>query len=168
MVRKDTVQTPGRWGSAKSWRGNLPNGPEMLPTEYISQRLVGGAPGSRFSPKILAEADLRPENRSYPMLMEYAGNGDLEDVLRNHQRLERPIPEIFLWLVLQALAESAVIMKRGDPDLNADVREDWMQIVHRDSKPRNVFLDLPNDGHFKSYPRPKYVHPFVIPQHESH
>ncbi|KAK4628221.1 uncharacterized protein CLAFUR5_11738 [Fulvia fulva] len=155
MVRKDTLQSDRQWGNVKFWRGDLRNGHNMLPTEYVSHRLVGGAPGSRFVPKILADVELNPHQLSYHMMMEFAANGDLWDVFDAHRKARIAVPELFLWLVFQALIEAAVVMKRGNSDQDVASRADWMEIVHCDLKPRNVFLDLPHEEHFKLYPRPK-------------
>ena len=38
----------------------------------------------------------------------------------------------------------------ANPDPNG-----WLQIVHRDIKPGNVFLDVPTNGFFPQYPTPK-------------
>ena len=81
------------------------------------------------------------------------------------------IPEPFLWYVLLTLAEAGLAMECGHQTVNgippgrpATAGSGWLpdeygrdnfQIIHRDIKPLNVFLGLPVDTHFASYPTPK-------------
>ena len=90
----------------------------------------------------------------------------------------RGIPEPFIWYSVLTLAETGLAMECGHQTLNGvppgypatagtgwlpDLyrRDNW-EIIHRDIKPKNVFLGLPVAHHFASYPTPKVGHRFVV------
>ncbi|PCH35839.1 kinase-like protein [Wolfiporia cocos MD-104 SS10] len=78
------------------------------------------------------------------ILMEYCGGGDLASVIKQAQRHSRPIPEDTVWnyfmQILLALnhCHHPQVHGRGS---DVDGREKRAQILHRDIKPDNIFLD---------------------------
>lgn len=115
-----------------------------IPLEWYIQTLVGGQPDSNFSLKTIArpvrearmEEDFRwgiqRTIRQYEMYMEFAPHGNLKGLYEAHATRAELVPKGFIWLVLEALCKTALIMSRGAVFGNVDK---WPQIVHRDLKP---------------------------------
>lgn len=69
--------------------------------------------------------------------MEYCPHGDLKRLYRRYRKFRLYMPEPFLWDVFHHLVEAAVAMRYGPEDGGWGGHE----IVHRDIKPGNIFLD---------------------------
>lgn len=69
--------------------------------------------------------------------MEYCPYGDLRRLYKRYRRFRLYMPEPFLWDVFYHLVEAAVAMRSGPTDGSWGGHE----IVHRDIKPGNIFLD---------------------------
>ncbi|KAJ7797877.1 kinase-like domain-containing protein [Mycena olivaceomarginata] len=67
------------------------------------------------------------------IIMEYCGGGDLSTVIKTAVRQNRSIPEDTIWVYFMQ------ILLALDHCHNA--KEGKVQIVHRDMKPENIFLD---------------------------
>jgi serine/threonine protein kinase len=68
------------------------------------------------------------------------------------------IPESFIWLVFLNVAEALYLFHTG-LEYNEEHDEDdkapgWVEILHRDLKPPNIFLDVSQDP-FMFYPCPQ-------------
>ncbi|KAI9805875.1 MAG: hypothetical protein M1825_000489 [Sarcosagium campestre] len=83
------------------------------------------------------------------MYLEFCRHRDLGELWTRYRRWRQYFPEAFLWYVLLALCEAALVMKEGHPKAT-----NWMEIVHRDIKMQNVLLGDEDPGH-PHYPTPK-------------
>jgi serine/threonine protein kinase len=103
---------------------------------------------------------------------DYASSGDLQTLLKRYDpvrngwtddaRRHKQIPEPFIWLVFFSLAEALFALNTGrcakrrearGRTLTSDVKSTWTPLHHRDIKPNNVFLDMPEDPYL-GYPKP--------------
>lgn len=87
------------------------------------------------------------------MFLEYASQGDLQELLGRHLEAGELLPEAFILYVFRALIETCLIMQRGKAGRVLD--KYWEQIVHRDLKLDNVFLGENSITSFPAYPQVK-------------
>ncbi|KAI9713308.1 MAG: hypothetical protein M1812_006667 [Candelaria pacifica] len=117
------------------------------------------------------------------LYMEYCELGDLHDVIDAYRLrgLYRRVPEAFVWQVflqmVQALCyihqglEGWDAISRAATDGDATGVNGWMQVIHRDIKPGNIFLQAPRSReetrNSDMYPVPK-LGDFGLAIHENH
>ena len=123
-----------------------------IPTEIKVMYDLRGRGGSQYVVRVLKwrVALHRKKQRVY---MAYCGLKDLGELLERYEEKERTIPEPFVWHCAEALATAGVAMLQGDLELNRV--SEWASIIHRDWKPRTVFLDTENPFHYSMYPTPR-------------
>ncbi|KAF9807752.1 hypothetical protein IEO21_08066 [Rhodonia placenta] len=78
------------------------------------------------------------------ILMEFCGGGDLSTVIKLSQRQNRPIPEDTVWNYFMQILLALNHCHHPKGSGESDGRERRPQILHRDLKPDNVFLDEKN------------------------
>jgi serine/threonine protein kinase len=118
---------------------------------------------------------------TFRLFSEYAGDGDLDDMIKLYctdEHSDKQIPEPFVWMIFHAVAESIYAMNTGrcgekeDKDQEEPINETGMDpnakegkrnnkrkaelawnkpIVHLDIKPPNVFLTFPQKP-YQAYP----------------
>lgn len=157
VVRKDTAsrETENWFRDPRDWHGDTSKATfrnECVPMEYHTQQIVSSAPSSTNTVKFLGPPQVVWSERKYRLYTQFEPDGDASDLIRKHDDHEEPVPELFLWMVFQALLNSALIMKQGGILAPA---KSWSQIVHCDIKAANVFLGLPDPYFFPQYPKPK-------------
>lgn len=134
--------------SADDWKD------KCIPIEFHTQKLVGDDPSNRSVIKVYNQPYVDWDRFRVRIYMDYASEGDLGKLLSRHQDHSEPIPEKFVWLCFQALVDNCLVMKQGGLFVSLPI---WSEIVHRDMKPENVFLDAPRKGYYSQWPTPKYV-----------
>lgn len=161
IVEKNTrYKIKKLWESPTTWLGQTPvttKDPDLLvPLEWFLQSIASSRPDAKYIVGVRSNASISTKDRFVRMYVEYAPYGDLDHVMEwyNGQEgeEERLIPYPFLIYVFKALVQACLVLKQGSTTLGL---KDWEEIVHRDMKPANVFLDEPLTDYFPSYPTPK-------------
>lgn len=116
-------------------------------------------------------SDLNQNGLIFRIYSDYMPRGDLQDLILHYYanggpHLEEQVPEPFIWLVFLNLAEALYAFNTGEcardieaagRDLherrNTRSRKQWTEQIHRDIKPRNIFLDQPREPYL-AYPKP--------------
>ncbi|KAH6643789.1 kinase-like domain-containing protein [Boeremia exigua] len=103
------------------------------------------------------------------LYQDFAGHGDLKQLINHHRKTKRPINEHFIWYTLRELTEALIALNKGpghcskphnpavglpDPDEYGSVlTESWTPILHLDIKTGNVLLET-NNAEYPAYPKP--------------
>ncbi|KAK4503383.1 hypothetical protein PRZ48_004298 [Zasmidium cellare] len=156
IVEKTTrFRSRWQWQRPVNWVGKTPGmTPErnLVPAEWYMQALLSSCQDGRCVVGVRGFPLIASKTWETRMFLEYCNGGDLGDVLTAYRNANRWVPASFLYMLFKALAEAALLMKGGS---TTGTREDWKEIVHRDMKPLNVFLNEPQPDYFPMYPQPK-------------
>jgi hypothetical protein len=73
------------------------------------------------------------------LMLEYCDQGDLHYYRRRHEKAKQKVSESFLWHVMVQLSSALAFLHTG---LGTKYYDDhsWDAVLHRDIKPRNIFL----------------------------
>lgn len=139
VVRKD--QKFGREAvDMTRWTSQSPGG--LVPLEWTLHEAVQNCQGARNVVKAL-KCEVDWQRYQYRFYTEYCAYGSLADWI--DQVLEsggqRRITEACYWMIFEKLVECGLAMEQGSVD--GPAAKGWQQVVHRDLKPMNIFLDAP-------------------------
>ncbi|KAF1848772.1 uncharacterized protein K460DRAFT_375557 [Cucurbitaria berberidis CBS 394.84] len=89
---------------------------------------------------------------------DYAPHGDLYQLINNHARASKVVPEHFIWYVFKQLVDALTTLETGvckemDSGPTTGQEDRWQPILHLDIKSGNVLLASP-DPTYKSYRQP--------------
>ncbi|KAF2768829.1 kinase-like protein [Teratosphaeria nubilosa] len=150
------------WTDAIYWEGNV-----KVPTARTTMEVACQLEMQRI-PNRKSNGPMVPELRHWTidnaakesvMYMSYCGRGSLAELIEAYDHRDGRIPEPFLWCCFLTLAEACLAMETGHQNATvappAPPITNWHQIIHRDIKLSNIFLDTENKNWFPSYPAPK-------------
>ncbi|RYP61469.1 hypothetical protein DL769_007695 [Monosporascus sp. CRB-8-3] len=89
----------------------------------------------------------------YSLYFEYCNGGTLEEFRDKYFEKLRPVPEHFIWLVAQRLAEAIRFFNFGAEPGTDDEKVPWDVIYHRDLAPNNVCIHYPSRSDASRLPR---------------
>ncbi|KAK4555830.1 hypothetical protein LTR86_007050 [Recurvomyces mirabilis] len=158
IVRKDTHIDRGDWADITRWYGNMntTNLNERWPMEYYCQRLMAQISSTHVVMPLKCEVDA--QRSVFRIYLPYCPYGDLSKLIEHYQMMSMQIPEAFIWRVFQVLCESGEIMEKGwlpPSGIDQAAYQGWRQIVHRDLKTNNVFLDAAPQSNINGNPQAK-------------
>ncbi|KAF2169382.1 hypothetical protein M409DRAFT_52631 [Zasmidium cellare ATCC 36951] len=151
IVRKNDYMDYRKWFSTDLWHGHSKDFQNRIPLEFWLRNKCCNVSDKHFARMRAWSQD--HQNMVLSLYVEYCSFEDLGAIQQGY--LEPPahfVPEATLWMIFKHLVECCLVMRQGgirtaDPD--------WQQIVHRDIKPRNVFMDDAAKSYFPRYPTPK-------------
>jgi serine/threonine protein kinase len=111
-----------------------------------------GRLGSEYILKIL-NWRMSTENKLLRIYTAFAPLGNLLQLVSWYNAADESIPEPYLWHTFECLAVAGLLMERGEMEHN--LVSDWTEIVHRDLKLNNIFLDQLSETRYCRYPTPK-------------
>ncbi|KAI4223434.1 MAG: hypothetical protein L6R36_005426 [Xanthoria steineri] len=77
------------------------------------------------------------------VFMEYCDEGNVNDVLKEHFKLDQPMDENKVWHIATGLVNAVAFLQYGvrDACFNPEPpKPNWTGVLHRDIKPDNIFL----------------------------
>ena len=156
LVRKDTPMVAAMWADARFWAGDPKEDEDRIPMEFWCQDgIQNQAEATNVVRAFKYEVDV--DKMLYRLYTEYCPHGDLYSIIRAYQLAGAYVPEAFIWVVFSILVDCRLIMERGwinHPPV-PEPKVEWKEIVHRDLKLENIFLDLKKEGRWPQYPQPK-------------
>ncbi|RYP33487.1 hypothetical protein DL767_004765 [Monosporascus sp. MG133] len=89
----------------------------------------------------------------YSLFFEYCNGGTLDEFREKYFEKLRPVPEHFIWLVAQRLAEAIRFFNFGAEPGTDDEKAPWDVIYHRDLAPNNICIHYPSRSDASRPPR---------------
>jgi serine/threonine protein kinase len=146
-VLKDTKPHPWAWRDPNQWRRKRPR--EIRIHEEVDRHRTNLPLAERRNLVQAYSYRVMMHRRRYRIMLRYYPGGDLETALgwtqkftaRYQYRTNGPLPESFIWHVLQSLVKAVRALQRGTFDPNyRTVMPHWKPITHLDINLRNIFL----------------------------
>jgi len=125
-------------------------------------RVLKFVPCSSYAPPCMSVPQCKgdaicpaPENDL--LYLEYYRGGTLRDLVRHYQKLNRTLPELFIFEVLETLLKALCYTHLGifDTSRCEDIDDDWDPLYHNDIRNSNIFLatGLHEKSPVSGYPR---------------
>ncbi|USW49060.1 Putative serine/threonine-protein kinase, active [Septoria linicola] len=142
LVVKHCWASHRNWGSLAFWHGPRDS---RLPMEIKAMQRLDDGMGDQNVVRYRWHV-MHPNDMAYTIYMHFCGHGTLYDLIQRYQSRDDlfDIPQPALWAIFDALTQACLLMERGTPDLAQQPIVEWEQIVHKDIKPANIFLDEPS------------------------
>ncbi|MCJ1400886.1 hypothetical protein MMC11_004097 [Xylographa trunciseda] len=92
------------------------------------------------------EAACIDANGVWCLMLEFYNGGTLESFIETYSKQNKPIPEPFIWHVIDQTARAYAYLHFGHVDGRKAEDKDWVPIVHRDGANNNIFLHFREPG----------------------
>lgn len=150
IVRKDLHKKDTIWDNEDMW--HLDSDEKMwYSMEFCTQQTAQRCEGASNVVRVRKE-ELKMDDKECRIYVEFCPFGNLEKLILQNNAIQRRIPEAWMWMAFSALVDCGLVLEQGG------VRKkqiDFWQIIHRDMKPKNIFIDLPRDDDWPRYAQPK-------------
>ncbi|KAI1648043.1 uncharacterized protein F4817DRAFT_315283 [Daldinia loculata] len=128
------------------WPGELPLELRISTAPFISHRrlpepiVVNKVERIIFNELVAWQRIRDDQNAVFSLYFAYYNGGNLEQFMDRYFQLLLPIPEHFIWLVAERLAQAIRFFQFGTPPGGHHEQEDWEFISHRDLFPNNILI----------------------------
>jgi serine/threonine protein kinase len=144
VVRKDTHFDVRELRDKTRWQ-------EAVPLEWVCHvKVQNQSDASNVVQALAHEVDMA--SLHYRLYTAYCPLGDLQSLLTVNYDAKTTIPSAYIWMVLDKLIDCGLVQEKGT--ISEMAEEGWQEVVHRDIKPPNVFLDEEGSD-WPGYPQPK-------------
>ncbi|KAK4555972.1 hypothetical protein LTR86_007192 [Recurvomyces mirabilis] len=112
VVVKDTYLNPAQWADIRKWQVRDPKRGVMRPMEYGIQRKLRSTRDHRHFAGV-RKCKVFAKRRMYRLYTDYCSYGNGATLIEGYTHHKRQLPEDFLWCLLLALADAALVMEQG-------------------------------------------------------
>lgn len=151
VVVKDTYASDREWMDVRRWDLDRRGG-GWQPTEYAIQHRLRRSPDNHHFAGV-RQCEVYEGRKMYRLYTDYCQHGNGYQMIRTHSANQEQIPEPMLWNIFEGLTETAIVMQQGALR-QATGEQDWLEVIHRDLRPENVFFSEPNENRYPDYVRP--------------
>ncbi|QIW98205.1 hypothetical protein AMS68_003723 [Peltaster fructicola] len=153
IVLKESRLSPGSWNDITQWVGDVRDVRQRKHVEVAAMEKLVQAGSTTYCARI-RNSLMSADTRVVRIVMDYCHHGELGRFISMYQDgPHETIPEPVIWAVTHALATACHAMASGC-ETQGQYREDWVEIVHRDIKPGNIFLTRNTTNLFQGFPLP--------------